>query len=88
MITQQIKLIQKELNNYIIDLNAKDENGEEIYSHYRSELDFLDNDTETSISDLIKDADIESTDFNIGFEQGYMRGLEVAINLLTTNQTK
>lgn len=79
------QLIQKELDDHINNLNEKDENGE-VYSHYRSELDWNDSQPETPISDLVKDADLESPDFNIGFEQGYMRGIEQALSLLTTNK--
>lgn len=83
------KLIQEELDNHIFELNRKEDDGEEVYSHYRTEcFDYLASDDETPISDLIKDADIESTDFNIGHEQGFMRGLEVALSHCDDDITK
>lgn len=82
------KLIQKELDNYIDTLNLTEDDGEEVYSQYRDELSDTPEDDDTPISDLIRNADLESIDFNIGFEQGYMRGLEVALSLLTINKTK
>lgn len=73
--------IQKEIDEYIEELNSKEEDGEEVYSHYRSELDYNDDRKDETIAELIRDADLDCTDFNIGFEQGYMRGLEVALSL-------
>lgn len=73
------ELIKKELQDHIDTLNEKDEEGDEVYSQYRSELEYQADEEET-IAELIKNADIDSVDFNIGFEQGYMRGLEVALS--------
>ena len=75
------ELIQKEIDEAIAHLNEKDEEGDEVYSHYRAELEYQADDEET-IAELIKNADIDSTDFNIGFEQGYMRGPEVALSVI------
>jgi len=72
--------IQKELQDHIDTLNEKDEEGEETYSQYRFTLDYNDDQQEETIAELIENADIDSVDFNIGFEQGYMRGLEVALS--------
>jgi hypothetical protein len=72
--------IKRELTEQIDNLNAKDEEGNETYGHYRSELDYNDDRTDESISELIISADIDSTEFNIGFEQGIIRGLEIALS--------
>ena len=74
-----IETIKNELDNHIKELDE--------YEHYRGDLTNYKDEEETPISDLIRNADFESIDFNIGFEQGYIRGLEVAISLLT-NTTK
>jgi hypothetical protein len=66
--------IQEELDNHIQELN---EDG----LSYKIELTNDDEDNTELVSDLIRDADLENIDFNIGFEQGYMRGLEVALSL-------
>lgn len=76
-----IETIQNELDNHINELN-------EDCSHYKDELTNYDEDNTELVSNLIKDADLESIDFNIGHEQGYIRGLEVALSLLTTNTNK
>lgn len=73
------ELIQKEIKDHIDTLNEKDEEGEETYEHYKVELC---GDPDDMISELIRDADIDSTEFNIGFEQGYLRGLEVALSVI------
>lgn len=75
------QLIQKEIDESIAHLNELDTDGEEVYSHYRDELQYKEDKSET-IADLIQNADLDNTDFNIGFEQGYLRGLEVALSLL------
>lgn len=69
-----IQIIQKELDTYIKTLNE--------FEHYRSDLTNYEDDTETPISELIENADFDTPEFNIGFDQGYMRGLEVVLNLL------
>jgi hypothetical protein len=66
--------IQKELDEHIKTLN-------EDYLQYKIELTNGDEDNMELVSDLVRDADIDSIEFNIGFEQGYMRGLEVALSL-------
>jgi len=65
------KLIQKELKDHIKSLNTdfKDQYGEELNVQKGEK-----------VSDAIDFADIDSIDFNIGFEQGFMRGLEVALS--------
>lgn len=74
--------IQKEINNCKDALNEKEDDGGEVFSHYRSEIDFTGDREGETISELIESADIESTEFNIGFEQGYLRGLEVALSIV------
>lgn len=65
--------IQKEIDEHITTLN-------EEYIHYKDELTNGDEDNISTVAELIRDADIDSIEFNIGFEQGYMRGLEVALS--------
>lgn len=79
------ELIQKELDEAIATLNERDEDGDEVFSNYRAELDYNGYKDEESIDELIAGADLDSTDFNIGFEQGYLRGLEVALSTLKHN---
>lgn len=78
--------IQKELDDHIETLNEVEEDGDgekyEVFSHYRADLDYNDNQKDESIAELVRDADIDSTEFNIGFEQGYLRGLEVALSVV------
>lgn len=76
------ELIQKELDEAIKSLNEKDENGEEVFSYYRDDLDYNEERAGETIAELIESADIDSTEFNIGFEQGYLRGLEVALSVV------
>ena len=45
----------------------------EEYPHYRDELG---GSKEDKIADLIENCDWESEDFNVGFEQGFIRGME------------
>lgn len=75
------ELIQKEIQNHFDTLNEKDEEGDEVFATYRSELEYQADEEET-IAELIASADIDSIDFNIGFEQGYLRGLEVALSVI------
>ncbi len=44
--------------------------------------DFLTNGNESdcSVSELVMSADIEGDEFNIGFEQGFIRGMEVILS--------
>lgn len=49
------------------------------FESYREELSY--NDNTTTIAELVENANLDSVDFNIGFEQGYMRGLEIALSL-------
>jgi hypothetical protein len=79
--------VKKELQDHIDTLNEKDEEGEEVFSQYRMTLDFNDNEPEKTTADLVREADLDNVDFNIGFEQGYMRGLEVALSHLTMKTT-
>lgn len=80
MITEIKNKIQEELDDHITTLNEKDEEGDEMFSYYRSELEYGADESEETIADLVENADIDSVDFNIGFEQGYMRGLQVALS--------
>lgn len=48
------------------------------FEHYRDE--FFDEDTK--ISELIMMADFMNIDFDIGFEQGYIRGMEEVLRKL------
>jgi len=65
--------IQKEIDDHKESLMEYDE-------QYRPEFDFPGNEDKT-IVELIEDCDWESPDFNIGFEQGYIRGMEVLLAL-------
>lgn len=65
--------IKKELEEHKQTLN-------EEYLHYKDELTNGDENNTQTVAELIRDADIDSIEFNIGFEQGYMRGLEVALS--------
>ena len=76
------ELIQKEIQNHIDTLNEKDEEGEEMFWNYRSEIDTNEDRQDETIAELVADADFDSTEFNIGFEQGYLRGLEVALSVI------
>ena len=76
------ELIQKEIQDHIDTLNEKDEEGEEMFWNYRSEIDTNEDRQDESIAELVESADFDSTEFNIGFEQGYMRGLEVALSVI------
>lgn len=67
--------IQKELDEHRQMLN------DECLS-YKIELTNDDQDNTETVADLVRDADIDSIEFNIGFEQGYMRGLEVALSII------
>lgn len=49
---------------------------EEYRDHYQ---DALDGSSEDKIADLIENCDFESEDFNIGFEQGFIRGMEAIL---------
>lgn len=80
------ELIQKELQDHIDTLNQKEEDGEEVLSYYRAELDLFGDSKEETIAELIENADLDNTDFNIGFEQGYMRGLKVALSVFNKKQ--
>jgi hypothetical protein len=66
--------IEIELNEQKIMLNSGD------YEYYRDELDPEGERKEETTAELIEGADFENVDFNIGFEQGYLRGLEVALS--------
>jgi hypothetical protein len=70
------ELIQKEINDHIKTLNSED------FEHYRREIDTNEDRQDETVAELVASADIDSVDFNIGFEQGYMRGLEVALSIL------
>jgi hypothetical protein len=74
--------IQEAILEQVKMLNEKDEKGEDVFSSYRMELDFNDDKQNTTTAELVRDADIDSVDFNIGFEQGYLRGLETALSLI------
>jgi len=63
--------VQKELDEHIEMLNT------EFKEQYEDELDLEEGET---VAEGIRDTDIDTIDFNIGFEQGYMRGLEVALS--------
>ncbi len=65
--------IQQELDDHITTLN-------EEYSHYKDELTNGDENNTQTVAELVRNADIDDIKFNIGFEQGYMRGLEVALS--------
>lgn len=58
------KQIQKEI--------ADQQNNLEQYDHYRDELGGSDEDT---IADLVENADIDSIDFHVGYEQGFLHAL-------------
>jgi hypothetical protein len=64
------KQIEKELKDHRKSLKE--------YEHYR---DSIAPDSKEPIATLIEDCDFESDDFNIGFEQGYIRGMENLLSL-------
>lgn len=81
-IKESVRLIKKEIQDHIDTLNEKDDEGEEMLWSYRNEIDTNDDRQDESISELVASADFDSTEFNIGFEQGYLRGLEVALSVI------
>lgn len=64
------KQIEKEIADHRLSL--------EEYEQYR---DSIAPDSTESIATLIEECDFESDDFNIGFEQGYIRGMENLLSL-------
>jgi len=54
---------------------------DECLQSYRDEL--TNEEDKTPTSQLIMEADLEDTAFNIGFEQGYIRGMESILADLT-----
>jgi hypothetical protein len=76
------QLIQKEIDEAIATLNFIEEDGSECYAHYRAEIDFTDDRKDETIAELVASADFDNIDFNVGFEQGYLRGLEVALSVI------
>jgi hypothetical protein len=76
-----IDILKQKLSEAITDLNQKDKDGQEVYSEYRAQLDYNNTAQSNTITELIQNADIDSIDFSIGFEQGYLRGLETALSV-------
>lgn len=68
--------IEKELQHHREMLNT------ELREQYAHELELDHEDESIDVAQAVLDCDYESMDFNIGFEQGYMRGLEVALSLI------
>lgn len=66
-------IAEKLLKEHIETLNTE-------YEHYKEEYD-TNKDYKTT-SDMLRDLDIDSIEFNAGFEQGYMRALEEIINTI------
>ena len=61
-------------NNIKNNIQVHRENLEE-FEHYRTSLEEGQEEGKT-VAELIEDCDFESEDFNLGFEQGYIRGME------------
>ena len=62
---------------------ALDEHRKLINTDFREQYaEELGLDEGENVAQAVYDCDYESIDFNIGFEQGYMRGLEVALTIL------
>jgi hypothetical protein len=80
--TTQTKLIKEEAQKMLEEHIQELEN----YDHYRMELDPEDENPSKTIAELIRDADIDCIDFNIGFEQGYMRSLEELLNKIACKE--
>lgn len=68
------ELVKEALESHRYSLNSWD------FEHYRDSINS--EETEMKISDMIEDCDFENEDFNIGFEQGYIRGMENILSLL------
>jgi len=57
---------------------------DEDFDYYRYELNGdAEHNKDKKTSELVDLADIDSPDFNIGFEQGMMRGYEYALSVIT-----
>lgn len=69
---ETIKRIEKEIADH-----------KETLESYRDQYqDALGGNEEDSIAELIEDCDFESEDFNIGYEQGYISGMESILRTL------
>ena len=64
------KEIEKMLDDHKKDMNSVD------YEHYFMEY----NKGEKTTYEVIENVDIDSTEFNIGFEQGYTYALKAVLN--------
>ncbi len=69
-----IENVKKALREHINELNSS------YNDHYRAEYEDVYNKDQTT-ADLISYLDIDSTEFNAGFEQGYMKALEEIIRM-------
>lgn len=75
--------IVKEIHEHEEYINSKDDDGDyEFDSYLRCTWKEFDTPLEA-----VENADIDSEDFNIWFEQWYLRGMEVISNLFSNNNT-
>lgn len=58
---------------------------EEYRDHYQ---DALNGSNDDKIADLIENCDFEGEDFNIGFEQGFIRGMEAILERMEAEEDK
>jgi len=65
------KQIEKEIADFKKEL--------ETYDQYR---EYDGGDEKLSIVEIIESLDLDNLDFNAGFEQGYLRGLEVSLSII------
>lgn len=76
-----LQRVQNTLDEHITTLNTE-------YEHYKDHLidSYSNTENTQTVAELVRDADIDSIEFNIGFEQGYMRALEEIVNVDTGNK--
>lgn len=77
--------IVKEIHQHEEYLNSKDDDDEYQFFHYMSECNQAWCGFDTPL-EAVQNVDFDNIDFNIWFEQWYLRGMEVIQNLFSDNK--